>query len=307
VAKRDAEGQIVITRYDPTLLRDIAGVAHGEFIAAAETDKGARIRQALMRLDQEQRDVAEGLSRPLRLTWFLLPAVLLLLYDSWRRDGGTFQRLARALHLAAPVLLLVLAPGAVRAQAARDEAITAFRAGNALYAARLWRAQIVKGDKRPATLFNYGTAMLALDSLDVAAEALERAALSPQADVRQRALYNLGLVHLKRGVGGDGRALEAAIAAYRALLLQRPDDAEAKWNYELALRTQRQQGGGGGDRNDQQSQRQQAQPLQPDEGRAMSRQQAEQLLSAAARDEKETQANRQRGTRQERPPGRKDW
>jgi hypothetical protein len=39
----------------------------------------------------------------------------------------------------------------------------------------------------------------------------------------------------------------------------------------------------------------------------MSRQQAEQLLSAAARDERETQARRQKGTRQERRVGAKDW
>lgn len=310
VAKRDAEGQMVITRYDPALLREVAGVAHGEFIAATETDKGTRIRQALTRLDQQQRDVAEELSRPLRLTWFLLPAVLLLLLDSWRADGGSLHRLARLLHLAAPALAVIAAPFTLGAQSAGADAMLAFKAGNAVRAARLWRAQIARGDKRPVTLFNYGTAMLAADSLDVAAEALERAALSPEASLRQRALYNLGLAQLRRGArgeGGDRRPLEAAIAAYRALLLQHSDDVDAKWNYELALRLQRQQSGGGGDRNDQQSQRQPVPRALPEESMAMSRQQAEQLLSSAARDEKETQANRQRGTRQERPAGRKDW
>ncbi|MFI5243915.1 MAG: VWA domain-containing protein [Gemmatimonadales bacterium] len=310
VAKRDADGQMVITRYDPALLRDIAAAGGGEFIAAAESDKGTRIRQALMRLDQQQRDVAEGLSRPLRLTWFLLPALLLLLFDSWRADGGSFERVGRVLRLAAPALVMVLHPAAARAQSSSD-AMAWFKAGNALQAARIWRSQITDGDKRPVTLFNYGTAMLAADSLDLAAEALERAALSPEAEVRQRALYNLGLAQLRRGLraeDGDRRPLDAAISAYRALLLQRSDDADAKWNYELALRLQQKQGGGGGDRNDQKGQRQpQPQRAEPDDSRAMSRQQAEQLLSSAARDEKETQARRQRGTRQEKPPGKKDW
>jgi Ca-activated chloride channel family protein len=243
------------------------------------------------------------------LTWFLLPAVLLLLFDAWRADGGSFARVGRALRLAAPALMLAVLPAAARPQPSGD-AMAWFKAGDVLQAARLWRRQIAVGDRRPATLFNFGTAMLAADSLDVAAEALERAALGPEPLVRQRALYNLGLAQLRRGLraeGGDPRALEAAIAAYRALLLQRSDDADAKWNYELALRIQQQQGGG--ERNDQQSQRQpqQAQRIQPDDSRTMSRQQAEQLLSSAARDEKETQAKRQRGTRQERPPGKKDW
>jgi len=309
VAKRDADGQIVITRYDPVLLRDVARAADGEFIAAEASDKGSRIRQALARLDQQQRDLAEGLSRPLRVAWFLLPVMLLLLLDAWRADGGSFDRLRGLLRLGAAAFVLAALPGVAQAQSPRD-AMASFRAGNPLRAARIWRGEIATGDRRPVTLFNYGTAMLAADSLDAAAEALERAALSPEALVRQRALYNLGLAHLRRGLradDGDPRSLEGAIAAYRALLLQRPDDADAAWNYELALRLRQQRRGGS--RDDQESQRQ-SQPrerLVVEEAPRMSRQQAEQLLSSAARDEKETQARRQRGTRQERPSGAKDW
>jgi Ca-activated chloride channel family protein len=154
--------------------------------------------------------------------------------------------------------------------------------------------------------------MLAADSLDGAAEVLERAALSPDSSVRRKALYNLGLVQLRRGMrgGNGGRGpLDEAISVYRSLLLQRPDDADAKWNYELALRLKEKQQSGGGskDKENQPQQQQQLQRQPGDENKAMSRQQAEQLLSSAARDEKETQAKRQRGTRQERPPGGKDW
>jgi Ca-activated chloride channel family protein len=308
-SKRDSEGRVVITRYDPTLLRNVASAARGEFIAANESDKGTRIRQALARVDARQRDVAEGLSRPLRLTWFLLPALLLLLFDAWRADGGSFQRIRRALHLAAPLLILIAAPRVGHAQADAD-AMANFKAGRFLRAAQLWRQQIADGDKRPSTLFNYGSAMLAADSLEPAAEALERAALTPESALRQRALYNLGLAQLRRGMraeGGDRHPLEEAVSAYRTLLLQRPNDEDAKWNYELALQARRQQSGGGGS-SDKQTQAQQAQPRpQPDDSKPMSRQQAEQLLAAASRDEKESQAKRQRGTRQERPPGGKDW
>jgi Ca-activated chloride channel family protein len=308
-SKRDERGQVVITRYEPALLRDVAAAAHGEFIAANETDKGARIRQALARVDARQRDVAEGLSRPLRLTWFLLPALLLLMFDAWRADGGSFHLLRRALQLAPPILLLAALPATGRAQSDTDP-MALFNAGRFLRAAQLWRRQIADGDKRPVTLFNYGSAMLAADSLEPAAEALERASLSPETAVRERALYNLGLAKLRSGLrsnGGDRGPLDEAIAAYRTLLLQRPDDLDAKWNYELALHARKQQSGGGGG-NDKQSPPQQAQQRpQADDSRSMSKQQAEQLLAAASRDEKESQARRQRGARQERPPGGKDW
>jgi len=310
--KRDAQGEVVITRYDPSLLRDVAASAGGEFIAARETDKGARIHQALARLDARQRDVAEGLSRPLRTAWFLLPAVLLLLLDSWFADGGSVELLRRRFRFAAPLVplaLLAVFGGTARAQSVPDP-LDLFKAGQFARAAQRWKEQLATGDKHPSTLYNFGTAMLAADSLDAAAEVLERAATVPDAALRGRALYNLGLAQLKRGMrqeAPDPRAFASAVSAYRTLLRQSPADADAKWNYELALRLQKQQKGGGGSNNDNNSQSQQQLRNPNDEDKSMSRQQAQQLLAAASREEKETQARKQRGTKQERPPGGKDW
>lgn len=302
--KRDERGQVVVTRYDPALLRDVANAAEGEFIPATVSDRGLRVAQALKRLDARQREVQEGDSRPLQLAWFLLPMVLLLLVDAWRADGGTATRLRRWLRLAAPALVLLMA-GPRDAQAQGDP-MDAFKARRYLEAAQRWRQKIAEGDQRPVTLYNYGTAMLAADSIGAALEALERAALSPESAVRQRALFNLGLAHLRRARQPDatdgGREAGAAAAAYRTLLLQKHEDDDARWNYELALRLQRQQQGGEGSNNQENQQPQQAKN-EP----GMSRQQAEQLLASAQRDEKETQAKRQRGLRQDRPPGGKDW
>jgi Ca-activated chloride channel family protein len=306
--KLDDAGQVVITRYDPSLLRDIANAAGGEFIPAPETDKGARINQALSRIDAKQRDVAEGLSRPLRTAWFLVPALLLLLADAWIADGGSLARMRRSLRLAAPLLLLAAPGTAAHAQSTID-ANELFKAGLFARAAERWKEQIAAGDRRPSTLYNFGTALLAEDSLDAAVDVLERAAQVPDAALRRRALYNLGLAQLRRGMlpgAPDPRAYTSAATAYRTLLRQAPADTDAKWNYELALRLQKQQSGGGGS-NDNNSQQQEAQRNPADEGKAMSRQQAEQLLAAAAREEEATEARRQRATTQDRPPGGKSW
>jgi Ca-activated chloride channel homolog len=308
--KLDSKGEVVITKYDPALLRDVAAAAGGEFIAASETDKGARIHQALARLDARQRDVAEGLSRPLRTSWFLLPAVLLLLLDSWLADGGSIAAVARRLRIVAPLVLLALFGGTARAQSVPDP-LDLFKAGQFARAAQRWKEQLATGDTHPSTLYNLGTAMLAADSLDAAVEVLERAASVPDASLRQRALYNLGLAQLKRGMreeAPDPRAFSSAVSAYRTLLRQSPGDSDAKWNYEMALRLRKQQKGGGGSNNDNNSPPQQSQQRNTsDEDKSMSRQQAQQLLAAASREEKETQSRKQRGTKQERPPGGKDW
>ncbi len=307
VPKRDEAGQIVITHYDPAMLRDIAAAAQGEFIPAGTSDRGTRIHHALRRLESQQREVQEGRSRPLHLAIFLFPALLLLLLDAWRADGGTLARARRWLRVVAPAALLLLAP---RIGAAQSDPMDHFTAGRFVRAAQGWKQKIAEGDKRPATLYNLGTALLAADSINSSIDALERAAAAPDASVRQRALYNLGLAHLRRAQRGGAdvdavREANSAAAAYRTLLLQRHEDADARWNYELALRVRQQNGGGGSSNKD--NQQPQQQHARPEERQGMSRQQAEQLLAAAQRDEKESQAKRQRGTRQERAPGGKDW
>jgi Ca-activated chloride channel family protein len=306
LAKRDENGQIVITKYDPDLLQRVAEASGGEFVSATEGDRGGRITQALARLDAEQRDVEEGLSRPLRISWFLIPALLLLLLDAWRTDGGNWNRVRRILRFAAPAFLLAL----LASQAHAQSAARLYEQGKYNEAAARWRQAINKGDARTATLYDLGTALLAADSLGTAEEALERASATPESRLRRLALYNLGLARLRRAMKPEEpereRAAEGAMAAYRALLQEQPSDADAKWNYELAMRVKR-QGSGGGQREQPQRQPQQAQSQEQKQDPQMSRQQAEQLLAAASRDERETQARKQAGTRMQRPPGGKEW
>jgi Ca-activated chloride channel family protein len=311
VQKRDSDGQTVITKYDPALLKAVAEAAGGEFIPSSVGDRGGRITQALGRLDAEQRDVEEGLSRPLRLAWFLLPAFLLLLVDAWRTDGGSWNRVRRLLRVTSPAALALLLVPATPGDARAQGPAKLYEQGKYREAAQRWRQQIDKGDKRFATLYDLGTALLAADSLATAEEALERAAATPEARIRRLALYNLGLARLKRALKNDEadrqRAAEGAMAAYRSLLQEQPNDDDAKWNFELALRVKREQQSGGSSQNQQQNQPQQSQGNPREQERQMSRQQAEQLLSAASRDERETQARKQAGTRTQRPPGGKEW
>jgi Ca-activated chloride channel family protein len=325
--KRDAEGNIVVTRYSPTLLAAAAAAAQGTFIPAEATDKAARVRAALGGLRAQRRALDAGEDLVPRFQLFLAPALLLLLLDTMLagRRGGRKRAPARpALHSDAPraaaTLVLALLPllgcrPALDALGARDTdpALEAYRAGRVTEALATYR-QRAQGGGPPLALYNLGTALVAADSTDPARAPLDEARRARDPEIRWRAHFNLGLAHLIRGLAAPGDSargeLDAALALYKRALLVRPNDADAKWNYELALRKKQEQGGGGGGGGGQdQSQGAPQEPPQPQPRPAggLGQQQAEELLNAAARDERDVQGRRQRQNPPPPPPGGKDW
>ena len=308
--KRDENGQIVISRYHPEFLKAAADAAGGTFIDAAQSDKATRVRAALASLRRQQRASAAGESRTPRYQWFLFPAVLLLILDTLlgERRGRRKKEAAAITPPAVAAALVFMLLGCAK-QSASANAARAYHAKQYAQAATQYRRLIDAGDRSPHTLYNYGTSLLAGDSLKSAAEALERASDTRDEEIRYRALFNLGLSHLKAGLAAPpqqaNEPLDAALAAYKKVLLLRSDDLDAKWNYELALREQERGGGGGGGGQSNPSQAPQSQAPRPSGG--LGNRQAEQLLGSAAREERDVQAKRQRQTRVEPPPGGKDW
>jgi Ca-activated chloride channel family protein len=310
--KRDENGQPVVTRYNPMTLRTAAEAARGTFIPADANDKAGRIKSALANLRTQQRASVTGETRTPRFQWFLGPAVLLLLLDTFLSDRRRARRrgavaAAERTAAAAGLLLAVFGTGCARVKE-RAAGARAYDGGRFTEAAAAYRRAINAGDRSPATLYNFGTSLLGADSLADAAEALGRVPAAAPSEVRYRALFNQGLAHLKRGLTLEGNEaagpLDSALAVYKQVLLLRHDDLDAKWNYELALR-KKQSGGGGASNTQSQAppapQREQPQPS------GLAQRQAEQLLGSAAREERDVQAKRQRQNRVEPPPGGKDW
>ena len=319
--KRDEGGQIVVTHYTPDFLRAAAEAAHGTFIDASRTDKAALVKSALARLRTKAHATISGESRTPRYQLFLLPAVLLLLLDTLLAERrGRRRRSSAAAETsvsAAAALALMLLPnvsgcaGILPSSSPAENGARAYRSQNYQQAAQLYRRAIDAGDKRPEILYNYGTALLAGDSLQGAAEVLERLTDATDPELRYRALFNLGLAQLKQGLAAPKEAanepLDAALAAYKKVLLIRATDLDAKWNYELALRKKQQGGGGGGGGAGGGQSNSSPQQQQPQPTGGLGQQQADQLLGSAAREERDVQAKKQKQTRAEPPPGGKDW
>ena len=324
---RDRSGEVVISHARPEVLEAIARAAGGVVVPAGSADRGARIRSALADLRTESRADAGVSQAQARFQWFLLPALLLLLWDTLAGDWRTRARLRPwGARVAAASVLLLAAPqdttrapsppdapqetprmGATggRSRAAGDSAVRESPAWKAAMEVMDWRVKVRGGDHRPATLYNLGTALLNADSIGGAVQVLDPLLRADNADVRDRAQFNLALAHLKRGRTSDPAGLALAAELYKKYLLLHPGDADAKWNYELALREP--QGGGGKNDPPPQPGQDQDQSQAPQPQGALDRRQAEQLLDNAARDERDVQGRRQKRANGEPPRVERDW
>ncbi|HET7230018.1 MAG TPA: tetratricopeptide repeat protein [Longimicrobium sp.] len=185
-----------------------------------------------------------------------------------------------------------------------------YRGGQFRRAAEVYARRHAQGDSSVALRYNLGTALLRLQRWDEARPHLEAAIEAQKApELRQRALYNAGNADLepvfRRKVTDETRRTEMlrrAIGRYKDALLARPNDADAKWNLELALRLLRHDppsgGGGGGDQQNQggggggNAQNPAPSPSpspNPAPAPELSQQQAERILTGASNAEKEAQ------------------
>ncbi len=309
--KKDENGQTVITHYTPELLQAAAEAANGTFIPAEATDKAARIKAALVTLRRQARVTETGDNLTPRYQWFLLPAILLLWLDTVL-GGRRGRRKRRAAAAETALAAGMVAAAALTGCAPRTQAVdaaAAYAAKDYHRAATLF-AEVASDDKSPGSLYNYGTALLADDSVAAAVEVLDKAAEKADDETRYRARFNSGLASLIPGLAAKGDSgaadLDKALASYKRVLLQRPNDLEAKWNYELALRKKKQGGGGGGgggQSNSSQSPSSQEPKPQP----TLAQRQAEQLLGSAEREERDVQSRKQKQSQQQPPPFGKDW
>ncbi len=354
--KRDEGGEIVISRLGERLLRDVASATNAEYYDLADGGATGALVDDLHSLQRATSEGGQRTTRREQYAWFVALALVLLALDGWlvRRDvrpvrraapepdtpievvpaRGTRRRLRAA--RAAALLVLTLAAGGF--------GIGDIERGNRLYregrfeeAVAAYQAALADGATGPELHYNLGTALLALRRYAEAERHLEIALRDVDPVLRERAYYNLGNRYLEAArAGGDPRAqvqqYDAAVEAYQHALRLTPDDVEAKWNLELALREREEkqeqqqqpqeepQEQDDQNREDEQQARDQGGGAQPSQGpsgqgaesggrfenQPMTREQAEQILAAVEQDERDLTRDKLRKG-QRRTPVTRDW
>jgi len=338
--KKDPFGETVISRRNTELLRDIARATGGRFYDISTGGSTNALVRELRNLERTPGASEEGLEPRDQTVWFIALAILLLAIDWYlaRRinapalmSNGVSQRQRAA---AAVILLLAFGTGWSVGDVERGNRL--FRAGKYEEAARVYQEVIASGKAPSYVHYNLGTALLKLGRYAEAQQHLQLATREADAELKQRASYNLGNRYLEAARKGDAgeettQLLDAAVEAYKQALRLDPADMDAKWNLELALREQQKQnqspqsganerrqqnqsddkspasgGGGGGSANQNQPSGQGNRRGQNYEQRPMSQEEADRVLSAVEQDERElTREKLKKGQR--RTPVSRDW
>lgn len=292
---KDGEGKDVVTVRRDDLLHLLVDPAEGVLVPAAAADPAGEAQRVLARLARapaSDRTTADLVPR----AWILaLIAGLLLLAQTLTRRSAALVG-----------LLLTAGIGSLHAQ--RPSVGSRYLARGDSARARQAMLAEAKRVGSDTAWFNAGTAAMLAGDWPNATGALERAARSLDPELRRRALYNLGTAYLQQArrdtTRRDSLLSQAATQLQSALMLG-PTDRDAKYNYELARKLQSppppNPSGGGGKSGG-------TPPPPPKEGKGgMSKAEAEQVLSAMERAERETRQGQYQRQRRAQPPTGPDW
>ncbi|MEP6591057.1 MAG: vWA domain-containing protein [Gemmatimonadota bacterium] len=292
---KDGEGRDVVTVRRDDLLHLVVDAAEGVLIPATAADPSGEAQRVLSRLARapaSDRTASDLVPK----AWLLaLAAALLLLAQTLTRRS-------------AALVGLLLAAGFGTLPAQRPSPGSRFLARGDSARARASMLAEAKRVGSDTAWFNAGTASMLARDWPTATAALERASTSLDPELRRRALYNLGTAYLQQARSDTTRRdslLGQAAAQLQASLLLAPGDRDAKFNYELARKLQRPpppnpSGGGGGGSGT---------PPPPPQGEkgGMSKAEAEQVLSAMERAERETRQGQYQRQRRPQSSSGPDW
>lgn len=118
-----------------------------------------------------------------------------------------------------------------------QRAMRLYEEGKIEEAIELYREEAIENPDRPDVSFNMANMLYRAGKFQDALPLYGRAGQSAERDLQEKVLYNTGTSLAKIGIeGGDPKALEKALDAFKGAMRLAPDDRDPKYNYEFVQR-----------------------------------------------------------------------
>jgi Ca-activated chloride channel family protein len=243
---KDEQGNVVKSRLNEDLLRQIATAAQGFYIPLRE----GNAMQVLYQRGMESMPTSELSSKLVRqlneqFHWPLGIAIALLLIEALL-PASPKKRTAAASSVATSgttpakaavaALVLLMAVGSVSASPAR--AYRDYKKGNYKESRSEYERLLEKKPDDPKLSYNAGASAYREGAYDAAAKAFSNATKAPELDLQEKAYYNLGNSNYR--LGGEQTAPDKKMAVwheavqnYESALKLNPQDADAQFNHDL--------------------------------------------------------------------------
>ncbi|HSA59761.1 MAG TPA: VWA domain-containing protein [bacterium] len=283
--KKDASGQIVLTRLDESILEKMASQTGGVYARSVADDRDLEAIYAGMRGKLEEKELKAGRQKHFieRYAWFLLPALLLLIAESLMsetKNGGLLKRRLALMILISALFSPLFGPKSAAAfnlPGTIQEGERLYRAGKYDDALQKFLSAQIDHPQDTRLQYNLGNTYYQLKRYEDARKLFDAAAKSASKDARlqERSLYNRGNAQFRSD------KLEDAVSSYEEALKIDPKDEDARYNLELARR-----------RLEQKKEQQQEQPKQPKSNQGQD-QKNDQGRQQSAQDQKQGKSQEQ--------------
>jgi Ca-activated chloride channel homolog len=245
---RDAQGNVVKSRLNEQLLRQVAQAADGFYMLLS----GANTIELLYERGLAPLPKAELSSRHIkrfheRYQWLLSLTIVLLLVEMFlperkrvtRTEASTAALIGAEVRKAAALILIVAWPAS--AWASTSKALKNYAAGKYEFSQQEYERLLKEKPDDARLRFNAGAASFQNKDYERALKHLNSALLTEDLQLQQRAYYNLGNTQYRLGeAAGDPAKMqqqwEQAVSSYESALALDRQDADAKFNLDLVKR-----------------------------------------------------------------------
>lgn len=233
--KKDAVGNIILTRIDEELLKKIAVLSGGTYVRSVAGDMDLDVIYTKEIKGKMQAATLSGGRKKVwedRYQWFLGLAIVCLMIELFLPSTRKVIPLM--------MLLTVLVSGSLPAHAgilseSLQKGLEAYEEGDHETALNAFIQAQLDDPERSEIYYNLGNAYYKLGKYDTARSHYQKALTSEKTDLKQKTHYNLGNTDFRSG------KLKEALTQYEAALKLDPDDQQVKSNIEFVKKVMEQQ------------------------------------------------------------------